>query len=203
MTLDQALEQAGIGRAVYLKLDVEGAELEILRGAPHTLDGLLAIKTEVSFLPFRTGQPLARDVDAFLASQGFDLMDLVRPHHWRLRGYVIHPQAAAQAVPYSRGQLVQGDFLYFRRPDTIESMDDRLRAAALAMAHGYFDHAFRLLTEPATAAWLTDNHGIEPEPLIDRCSQVYGRHVWRQAVADHLRRLVTFGRSFRALWGRP
>lgn len=197
--LDGVLAEAGIEQPAYLKLDVEGAELEILRAAPRALDHLLAIKTEISFLPFRHDQPLAGDMEAFLRRHGFVLMDLMRPHHWRVHGYVAHPQAADQAIPYSRGQLVQGDFLFFRSPETVQPMERRLQLAALAMAHGHFDFAGRLLLEPATASWLQRTQGCDAAGLLDRCSRTFGRAVWREEVRQHLRRLVTYGRSWRAL----
>ncbi len=199
--LDNALREAGVAPPAYLKLDVEGTELEILESAPETLRHLLAIKAEVSFVPFRHGQPLAGDVEAFLRRHGFVLMDIVRPHRWRIRGNVIHPQAAAQAVPYSRGQLMQGDFLFFRQPETVDSAERRLQAAALAMSWGYFDHAGRLLLEPSTAAWLRSEYDCHAQELLDRCSRAYGRAVWLAEVSRHLRLLITFGRSLKALWG--
>lgn len=200
--LDDVLTEAGIEQPAYLKLDVEGAELEILQAAPQSLDHLLVIKTEVSFLPFRHGQPLAGDIEAFLRGRGFVLMDLMRPHHWRVHGYVAHPQAAAQAIPYSRGQLVQGDFLFFRAPETVRSMERRIQLAALAMAHGHFDFAGRLLLEPATASWLGANHGCDASGVLDRCSRAFGLAVWREEVPRHLRRMVTYARSLTALWRR-
>jgi len=84
------------------------------------LPGLLAVKMEVSFLPFRPGQPTARDVEVFLSGRVFALTDLMRPHRTRRYGYVIQPHAARQTIPYySQGQLAQADFLFFRRPDLI------------------------------------------------------------------------------------
>lgn len=190
--LDPILAEAGIDDPVYLKLDVEGAELEILEGAPRALEHLLALKVEVSFLPFRQKQPLARDIDAMLGRHGFQLMDLIEPHRWRVRGYAIAPQSARQAIPYSRGQLVQGDYLFFRQPEAVTDPVARLRLAALSMCYGYFDHAERLLGDPDLL------------PLLDRCSRAYGRAVWRREALDHLRRIVTFARSRLALAGaRP
>ncbi|CUW38084.1 putative methyltransferases [Magnetospirillum sp. XM-1] len=200
--LDDVLDEANVTNPAYLKLDVEGAELEILEAAPRALEHLLTVKAEVSFLPFRHGQPLAGDVEAFLRGHDFVLMDLMRPHHWRVHGYVAHPQAAAQTIPYSRGQLVQGDFLFFRSPDSVQSMERRLQLAALAMAHGHFDFAGRILLEPATTTWLARTHGCDASGLLDRCSQAFGRTVWRHKAAQHLRRMVTFARSWTALWGR-
>lgn len=199
LTLDAALAEADVDGAAYLKLDVEGAELEILQGAPRTLADLLAVKAEVSFIPQRRGQPLARDVEAFMAERGFDLMDLMRIHRWRVNGDVLHPQAARQAVPYSCGQLVQGDYLFFRRPDAIADMKRRLQAAVIAMTYGYFDHAGRLLLEPDTAAWLAQTQGCDARAVLDRASRLYGRAVWQTEVMRHLRLLWTYGRSFFAL----
>lgn len=118
-TLDEALSGAGVGRVDYLKLDIEGAELEVLRAAPRIVGGLLALKVEVTFLPMRRDQALARHIESHLAGHGFRLMDFIRPAHWRRDGYIIHPQISGGTIPYSRGQLIHGDYLFFRAPDTI------------------------------------------------------------------------------------
>jgi FkbM family methyltransferase len=186
------LDDASEGlRPVYLKLDVEGAELEILQAAPRTLAGLLALKVEVSFLPFRKGQPLACDIDSFLRGHGFELMELVQPAHWRMHGYVAHPQAGGGVIPYSRGQLAQGDYLYFRHPDGVDGPESAIQAAVLAAAHGYFDHAEILLARA----------GVDAIPAIAEASRRFGRAVWRHEVIRHLRLLVTYARSFKTLFG--
>jgi FkbM family methyltransferase len=62
-----------VQRVDYMKLDVQGAELDILKGAPRHLASTLMIHTEVEFLEMYKGQPLFADVDAFLRAQGFML----------------------------------------------------------------------------------------------------------------------------------
>ena len=184
------LDDAAAGlRPAYLKLDVEGAELEILEAAPDTLAGLLALKVEVSFLPFRKDQPLAGDIDRFLRGHGFELMELVRPAHWRRHGDVVHPQSGGGPIPYSRGQLAQGDYLYFRHPDAVAGPEKAVQAAVLAAAHGYFDHAEVLLARL----------GPDAGPMVAEASRRFGRAVWRSEVGRHLRLLVTYARSFRRL----
>jgi FkbM family methyltransferase len=190
-TLDTALAEAGISSPAYLKIDVEGAELDILKAAPATLSSLLAIKAEVGFLRFRHHQPIAAEIELFLRGQGFELLDFISPRRWRIQGYVIHPQAGDGAVPYSRGRLMQGDYLFLRDPDTVAEPQRLFQLAVLAMAHGFFDHALAILSRPPVAAWL----GQPPEPLVAEASRAYGRMVWRQSVMRHLRLLWTYGRS--------
>lgn len=55
----------------YLKLDIQGAELDVLKGATNLLKRVVVINTEVEFVPLYKGQPLFADVDTFLRSRGF------------------------------------------------------------------------------------------------------------------------------------
>jgi len=66
--LDDIPEAAG---ADYLKLDVQGAELDVLRGADRLLDSLLVVQTEVVFVPLYRDQPLFADIDTVLRRRGF------------------------------------------------------------------------------------------------------------------------------------
>ena len=56
-----------------LKIDVQGAELDVFRGAERLLKGAVVVYTEVEFLPMYKGQPLFADVDAHLRGLGFRL----------------------------------------------------------------------------------------------------------------------------------
>ena len=69
-TLDTACERHEIAPDV-IKLDIQGAELDVLRGAVRTLANALLIESEVEFQPLYVGQPLFRDIDAFMAKKGW------------------------------------------------------------------------------------------------------------------------------------
>ncbi len=56
---------------VLLKLDVQGYEMEVLKGGMKTLQESLIIITEVSFVELYKKQPLFNDLYQFLHSQGF------------------------------------------------------------------------------------------------------------------------------------
>lgn len=200
LTLDAAIASVPLGAPAYLKLDVEGAELEVLAAAPRTLESVVAVKTEVSFLPFRHGQALAGDVDAFLRARGFQPMDFLELSRWRRHGYVLHPQADGQPIPYSRGQIAHGDALYVRDPETISDDDDAgrrrlLTTAAIALSFGFFDFAAMILQRPGLAAELSQRYRIDVDRVLATASRLYGRVVWREAFWRHVRGIATYLRS--------
>ncbi|MEM7407320.1 MAG: FkbM family methyltransferase [Pseudomonadota bacterium] len=55
----------------FLKLDVQGAELDVLRGAGRCLDDAVFVHTEAEFVPMYKDQPLFAEVDQFLRQAGF------------------------------------------------------------------------------------------------------------------------------------
>jgi hypothetical protein len=59
-----------------IKLDVQGYELEVLRGGEACLRHARAVLCEVSFKVFYSGQPLFHEIVAFLAARGFTLSAL-------------------------------------------------------------------------------------------------------------------------------
>lgn len=124
-TLDEALTSSGCARHDYLKIDIEGAELEVLGAAPETVKELLAFKTEVSFVRQCLDQPLAHDVAKFFDDHKFELMAVVDSSHWRREGYVIDPYMSPENIRYSRGQLIHADFIFFR---SLESLGEDVDA---------------------------------------------------------------------------
>jgi FkbM family methyltransferase len=76
----------GNGGGVFLKLDVQGAELEALRGATRTLDATQAVEVELSMTALYEGQALVPDVLAYLYDAGFELIGLETSYRDRLTG---------------------------------------------------------------------------------------------------------------------
>jgi FkbM family methyltransferase len=61
----------GLPRFDYVKMDIQGAELDAIRGGAHALSHATVIETEVEFVPLYRDQPLFGDVDAALRGLGF------------------------------------------------------------------------------------------------------------------------------------
>lgn len=62
---------SGLGAMDMLKIDVQGAELDVFQGAGTLLEQALLIWTEVEFVPLYKNQPLFAEVDSFLRGKGF------------------------------------------------------------------------------------------------------------------------------------
>lgn len=81
---------------LLLKLDVQGFELSVLRGAVRTLQDCAYVYAECSEIPLYEGQALRQEVEDFLSARGFNVAGR-HNEHWHA------------------GKLVQADYLFVRR----------------------------------------------------------------------------------------
>ncbi len=72
-TLASEIKSDRIAPPAFLKLDVQGYELEALRGSAGMLGLFQYVYVELSFVELYRGQALAPEVIAFLASAGFHI----------------------------------------------------------------------------------------------------------------------------------
>lgn len=75
-TLDDVTEGTIFRKPDFIKLDVQGYELDILQGGRRTLQSAEVVLTEVNFIAIYQGAPLLRDVIEFFASEGFRTYDI-------------------------------------------------------------------------------------------------------------------------------
>jgi FkbM family methyltransferase len=82
-TLDDILHRRKIEKCELLKLDVQGYELEILKGAEQILKNAEVILLEVSFISFNRSAPLFHEVIEFMKVRGFLVYDVCPLPRWR------------------------------------------------------------------------------------------------------------------------
>jgi FkbM family methyltransferase len=140
--LDDIDELAGVD---FLKIDVQGGELEVLRGAERLLRSCLVIQTEVEFLPLYKNQPLFGDIDQHLRACGFLL------HTFRdVQGRCFKPFIARSDPLATINQVLWADAIYVADFRGIEAMPtERLQKLAVLMhdIYGSSDLCLLILTE--------------------------------------------------------
>lgn len=121
-TFDHVAQEHALGPIDFMKIDTEGAELDILKGAEAQLGpgGVLGLEIEVRTLPTLTS-PLFHEVYAYLYERGFYLadVDLYRRSRAVLplpvaadhRDHNNAPLAAGHTIG---GQIAVGDALFMR-----------------------------------------------------------------------------------------
>jgi len=70
-SLDHFVKTNNINDVDFIKIDIQGAELDVFEGGAHTLKDVIFIVSEVEFIPLYIDQPLFGDVNSFLNKQKF------------------------------------------------------------------------------------------------------------------------------------
>jgi FkbM family methyltransferase len=96
--LDTACKEYVSGATrLFLKVDVQGYELEVLRGAADLLRTVLGAQLELSFVTLYEGQALFSELVDFMRHQGFEIWGII-----------------PGLVDNSSGRLLQADGIFFR-----------------------------------------------------------------------------------------
>jgi FkbM family methyltransferase len=98
--LETVMAAEALASPVLLKMDVQGAELDVLQGAASLLPLVQAIYCEVSFVELYERQPMASAIVSFLDDHGFSLRGIFNQSMTRQFG------------------ATQADLLFSRRPES-------------------------------------------------------------------------------------
>jgi len=192
ISIDNFVKDQHIDYVDFLKVDVEGVEFSVLKGAEECLTKVLGVETELNIGPFRDPDNFS-NIDILLRRHGFHLFDINIERYPRktlprgylsyepnnLRGYSFKIQS-----PQNYGQILTGDAVYLRDPiferhnglKYFEWNDmNVLKMAMLYELYMLQDCAIELLQEYQSnfSSNLPFNHFYELlMPLIDRIGRV-------------------------------
>ena len=120
-SLDSVAREHDIRDVAFMKMDLEGSELDVLRGGQETLKSVVGLEIEVAFGDYRVGGCRFADIDEFVRTQGFSFFGFVYTHGSHYAGRLAAPfehTAEGWPLPFKQtfGQLVTADAVYFRDP---------------------------------------------------------------------------------------
>ncbi len=182
-SLEQALGKEQIAAADMVKLDIQGAELEVLLGmGKHYLDKLLCAELEVGFKSIYKNAPRPPDVEQALAEYGFELFDLNLAHTpAKYKGdpeYYLHKLGVRPEKNRVNGLLVECDMVFFKQPGIVLNSGDaqwlRRYIAALCV-YNFFTHALSMAQQAADRSLFSTAEQQEIEQAVIGWSRIYRR----------------------------
>lgn len=114
----------------FVKMDIQGAELTVLKNGTQKLQNCLAMQLEVSYICLYENQPSFGEVDVWMRSQGYV------PHCFLdVKRWSIAPTIFDDNFRVSGNQLLESDVLYIRNPLRLAELDDLQVSKFAALAH--------------------------------------------------------------------
>jgi FkbM family methyltransferase len=125
----------------FLKIDTQGAELEILRGAEKLLrEGAPLVLAETWCAEIYASMPLTHDVMSFMYQMGYQVFDLNVAAAWQHRNINL-------SEAYCKGKTIGFDLLFVKRLDQLsfKSEGALMKFAGLCELFGFRDFAIAAL----------------------------------------------------------
>ena len=142
ISLDYFVDQNKIGAIDFIKIDVQGAELDIFKGGKKTLENVLKIICEVEFIPHYENQPLFGGVCNYL-----DKYDLMFNKFLALSGRALKP-IMLNNNPNLASQHIWTDAIFIHHVQKIQNLSDEklLKLSLLACVYQSLDLTFYCLS---------------------------------------------------------
>lgn len=131
--LDDLSEVQG---ADYLKIDVQGAECDVFKGAEKLLSDIMVIHTEVEFIPLYIDQPLFADVDQILRKNGF-LFHRFNRH--AMAGRAFKPLIVNNNINIPVSQVLWADAIYVKNFMNYDNVSPEKLLKTAIILHDVYD----------------------------------------------------------------
>lgn len=136
VSLDALYKTGDLPDIDYIKIDIQGGELDVFRHARRLMNHVLALQTEVEFVELYKNQPLFADVDVFLRNSGFQF------HTFTSFGSrAFKPVVVAGDMNKGMKQYLWSDAVYFRDWLQLEALSDLQLKKLATLAHEIYQSA--------------------------------------------------------------
>jgi FkbM family methyltransferase len=119
-----------LGEVDFVKLDVQGAELDVLVGGGRTVSSALVVETEVEFVEQYLDQPLFADVDRELRRLGFMFHTVLGYGTRCLKPVVVDGDPLA-----GLNQWLWADVVFVRHPQRLDELEPRRLIKLAVLMH--------------------------------------------------------------------
>ena len=135
ITLDSFVDEYSIDAIDFIKIDVQGAELDIFKGSKKLLNNVLKIVCEVEFVPLYHNQPLFGDITRFLSQYNFMFNKFLR-----LSGRTLKP-LIANKDKFFASQHMWTDAVFIQHINKLQNLNDErlLKLSVLAAIYNSLD----------------------------------------------------------------
>jgi len=125
------LDQIEVKYPHFIKMDIQGGEFEVLKGAGSSLKKNLGMEIEVELLAMYKGQPLFGEIVDYLAKFDLEFIDFVGTRRWLRDKHA------------DIGQFVFADALFLKSPEIINSgsysKDEKVNYLKILLLYRRFD----------------------------------------------------------------
>lgn len=136
-----------------MKIDIQGGEVDVFRGAETALKTATAVIVELRYFPLYEGEPMLGGVDTELRRQGFSFHKFLHTSSRTLP----NSQRDRLRVLRMRDQAIDGDVVYLRNLAQLPGCDDAqlkhlsITASAVFASHALALHVLDLLVARGAA----------------------------------------------------
>jgi FkbM family methyltransferase len=204
-TIDELYDEKYFDRIDFVKIDVQGSELNVLKGGKLFLkSNIIGIEVEVEFSELYVDQPLFSDIDKFIREElCLELWDLARTY-WKYK-------TKNNYLP-TKGKMVFGDALYLRpiigldiwlsKFDFNTAQNKLFALINTALIYGFIDYASAIIENEKLSLYLNSNKISEINKEIKRLGK--GLHVsfkWSNFIYYFLLGLTNIFKPVHEKWG--
>lgn len=127
ISIDEFTEEFDVAKPDFLKIDIQGAEYEVLKGGQSTLsNNVLGVFLEAHLREMYIGSPLFFDIHTLLSKLDFKLI-------------------YCQYNPNYGGEIVELDVAYVRNIKSLDQEENLVKAVLFCLIHNNFDFAANLI----------------------------------------------------------
>lgn len=209
--LEQALKKENAAHVDMIKLDIQGAELDVLMGmGKDYLENLVCAEMEVGFKSIYKGAPRPPDVEAALKEYDLELFDLNLAHAMaKYNGdssyYLEKTLRVRPEHNRVNGLLVECDMLFFKKPQAIVQKNDALlvrRYITALCVYNFFTHALDMSQRAYDAGIIISGEKTEIDGAIKKWSNRYRRFGQRSSLRGWYQFFAGIKKHFRhGTWG--